>query len=110
MAVRTDLKIPHGIADFRRIRNAGFYSADKTEYLTGWRTGIPLYSSFARSPLPVSVVPLAEVASVGGGLAQAEERLTPLGMRRSAGRPFAGTVPEQPDRRREDNEKGRKRR
>ncbi|MDO5320505.1 MAG: AAA family ATPase [bacterium] len=33
MAVRTDLKIPYGIADFRRIRNEGFYYVDKTEYL-----------------------------------------------------------------------------
>ena len=31
MAVRTDLKIPYGIADFRRIRNEGFYYVDKTE-------------------------------------------------------------------------------
>ena len=34
MARRTDRKIPYGIADFKRIRNEGLYSVDKTEYLT----------------------------------------------------------------------------
>ena len=33
MARRTDLKIPYGIADFKRIRNEGWYYVDKTEYL-----------------------------------------------------------------------------
>lgn len=33
MARRTDRKIPYGIADFKRIRNEGLYSVDKTEYL-----------------------------------------------------------------------------
>ena len=33
MAKRTDLKIPYGIADFKRIRNEGWYYVDKTEYL-----------------------------------------------------------------------------
>ena len=32
-AGRTDLKIPYGIADFKRIRNEGWYYVDKTEYL-----------------------------------------------------------------------------
>ena len=30
---RTDLKIPYGISDFKRIRNEGLYYVDKTEYL-----------------------------------------------------------------------------
>ena len=30
---RTDLKIPYGVSDFRRIRNEGFYYVDKTRYL-----------------------------------------------------------------------------
>ena len=30
---RTDLKIPYGIMDFRRIRREGYYYVDKTEYL-----------------------------------------------------------------------------
>ena len=30
---RTDLKIPYGVSDFRRIRNEGFYYVDKTQYL-----------------------------------------------------------------------------
>ena len=33
MATRTDLKIPYGISDFKRIRNEGLYYVDKTEYL-----------------------------------------------------------------------------
>ena len=33
MAKRTDLKIPYGIADFKRIRNEGWYYVDKTEYV-----------------------------------------------------------------------------
>ena len=33
MAKRADLKIPYGIADFKRIRNEGWYYVDKTEYL-----------------------------------------------------------------------------
>ena len=33
MAGRTDLKIPYGIADFKRIRNEGWYYVDKTSYL-----------------------------------------------------------------------------
>ena len=33
MARRTDLKIPYGIADFKRIRNEGWYYVDKTKYL-----------------------------------------------------------------------------
>ena len=33
MAKRTDLKIPYGIADFKRIRNEGWYYVDKTMYL-----------------------------------------------------------------------------
>ena len=33
MAGRTDLKMPYGIADFKRIRNEGWYYVDKTEYL-----------------------------------------------------------------------------
>ena len=33
MATRTDLKIPYGVSDFKRIRNEGFYYVDKTEYL-----------------------------------------------------------------------------
>ena len=33
MARRTDLKIPYGIADFKRIRNEGWYYVDKTAYL-----------------------------------------------------------------------------
>jgi len=31
--MRTDLKIPYGVSDFRRIRNEGFYYVDKTRYL-----------------------------------------------------------------------------
>ena len=34
MVKRTDLKIPYGIADFKRIRNEGWYYVDKTEYLS----------------------------------------------------------------------------
>ena len=30
---RTDLKIPYGIMDFRRLRSEGYYYVDKTEYL-----------------------------------------------------------------------------
>ncbi|MBR4617675.1 MAG: AAA family ATPase [Kiritimatiellae bacterium] len=30
---RTDLKIPYGIMDFRRLRMEGYYYVDKTEYL-----------------------------------------------------------------------------
>ena len=30
---RTDLKIPYGISDFRRIRNEGYYYVDKTQFL-----------------------------------------------------------------------------
>ncbi len=30
---RTDLKIPYGVSDFRRIRREGYYYVDKTEYL-----------------------------------------------------------------------------
>ena len=30
---RTDLKIPYGISDFKRIRNEGYYYVDKTQYL-----------------------------------------------------------------------------
>ena len=30
---RTDLKIPYGVSDFRRIRNEGYYYVDKTRYL-----------------------------------------------------------------------------
>ena len=30
---RTDLKIPYGIMDFRRLRREGYYYVDKTEYL-----------------------------------------------------------------------------
>ena len=30
---RTDLKIPYGIMDFRRLRKEGYYYVDKTEYL-----------------------------------------------------------------------------
>ena len=30
---RTDLKIPYGVSDFRRIRNEGYYYIDKTRYL-----------------------------------------------------------------------------
>ena len=33
MDKRTDLKIPYGIADFKRIRNEGWYYVDKTAYL-----------------------------------------------------------------------------
>ena len=33
MEKRTDLKIPYGIADFKRIRNEGWYYVDKTKYL-----------------------------------------------------------------------------
>ena len=33
MEKRTDLKIPYGIADFKRIRNEGWYYVDKTRYL-----------------------------------------------------------------------------
>ena len=33
MEKRTDLKIPYGIADFKRIRTEGWYYVDKTEYL-----------------------------------------------------------------------------
>ena len=33
MARRTDLKIPYGIADFKRIRNEGWYYVSKTKYL-----------------------------------------------------------------------------
>ena len=33
MDKRTDLKIPYGIADFKRIRNEGWYYVDKTGYL-----------------------------------------------------------------------------
>ena len=33
MARRTDLKIPYGISDFKRIRNEGWYYVDKTECL-----------------------------------------------------------------------------
>ena len=30
---RTNLQIPYGVSDFRRIRNEGYYYVDKTEYL-----------------------------------------------------------------------------
>jgi len=30
---RTDLKIPYGVSDFRRIRSEGYYYVDKTQYL-----------------------------------------------------------------------------
>ena len=33
MEKRTDTKIPYGVADFKRIRNEGYYYVDKTEYL-----------------------------------------------------------------------------
>ena len=33
MAKRTDLKIPYGILDFKRIRNEGLYCVDKTMFL-----------------------------------------------------------------------------
>ena len=33
MAARTDLKIPYGVSDFKRIRTEGYYYVDKTEYL-----------------------------------------------------------------------------
>jgi len=33
MASRTDLKIPYGVADFKTIRNEGFYYVDKTMFL-----------------------------------------------------------------------------
>ena len=33
MARRTDLKIPYGVANFKRIRTEGYYYVDKTEYL-----------------------------------------------------------------------------
>ena len=33
MAGRTDLKIPYGIADFKRIRDEGWYYVDKSEYV-----------------------------------------------------------------------------
>ena len=33
MAGRTDLKIPYGVANFKRIRTEGYYYVDKTEYL-----------------------------------------------------------------------------
>ena len=33
MGKRTDLCIPYGIADFKRIRNEGYYYVDKSEYL-----------------------------------------------------------------------------
>ena len=33
MKKRTDLKIPYGISNFRRIRNEGYYYVDKTQYL-----------------------------------------------------------------------------
>ena len=29
----TDLKIPYGVSDFRRLRKEGYYYVDKTEYL-----------------------------------------------------------------------------
>ena len=31
--MRTDLKIPYGVSDFRRIRNERYYYVDKTQYL-----------------------------------------------------------------------------
>lgn len=31
--MRTDLKTPYGVSDFRRIRNERYYYVDKTEYL-----------------------------------------------------------------------------
>ncbi|MBO7683654.1 MAG: AAA family ATPase, partial [Kiritimatiellae bacterium] len=33
MPKRTDLKIPYGVSDFRRIRSEGYYYVDKTQYL-----------------------------------------------------------------------------
>ena len=33
MAMRTDLKIPYGVSDFKTIRTEGLYYVDKTEYL-----------------------------------------------------------------------------
>ena len=33
MEKKTDLKIPYGVADFKRIRNEGLYYVDKTEFL-----------------------------------------------------------------------------
>ena len=30
---RTDLKIPYGVSDFRRLRSEEYYYVDKTEYL-----------------------------------------------------------------------------
>ena len=33
MAKRTDLKIPYGVSDFKRIRNEGLYYVDKTMFL-----------------------------------------------------------------------------
>ena len=33
MARRADLKIPYGVANFKRIRTEGYYYVDKTEYL-----------------------------------------------------------------------------
>ena len=33
MAIRTDLKIPYGVSDFKTIRTEGLYYVDKTEYL-----------------------------------------------------------------------------
>ena len=33
MSKRTDLGIPYGVADFKRIRSEGYYYVDKTEYL-----------------------------------------------------------------------------
>ena len=39
MAKRADLKIPYGIADFKRIRNEGWYYVDKTEYIAKLEEG-----------------------------------------------------------------------
>ena len=33
MEKKTDLKIPYGVADFKRIRNEGLYYVDKTRFL-----------------------------------------------------------------------------
>ena len=33
MSLRTDLKIPYGVSDFKTIRTEGLYYVDKTEYL-----------------------------------------------------------------------------
>ncbi|MBO7684539.1 MAG: hypothetical protein J6T51_07430 [Kiritimatiellae bacterium] len=50
---RTDLKIPYGISDFRRIRSEGYYYIDWTDAVPSNRAGLTFYGVLNGRRIPL---------------------------------------------------------